>query len=220
MPGSLLSSAAGSFICHTAVEDCVSWSEGEWKINPNCCFKRWLIIKGRSLRMILIHKRLMMSLKRSHAIWKILEKSGPSFIYIRRALSEYEPLHATHSGKCVYISYLRAASVKDENTNMESQSYFFLLFTFILMKGQAEFLRLLSISAASQQTSEQATEKLSNLFIKKKHHFFCLSWDMRSARAFEKMQRASVHTLSYLPACSDLDSFNICFSVWSRILYH
>lgn len=122
------------------MEDCVSWSEGEWKINPNCCFKRWLIIKGRSLRMILIHKRLMVSLKRSHAIRKILEKSGPSFIYIRRALSE--PLHATHSGKCVYISYLRAASVKDEYTNMESQSYFFLLFTFILMNGQVEFLCL------------------------------------------------------------------------------
>lgn len=123
MPGSLLSSAAGSFICHTAV-DCVSWSEGEWKINPNCCFKRWLIIKGRSLRMILIHKRLMMSLKRSHAIWKILEKSGPSFIYIRRALSEYEPLHATHSGKCVYISYLRAASVKDVHKYGESVLFF------------------------------------------------------------------------------------------------
>lgn len=137
MPGSLLCSAVGSVICHTAVEDCVSWSEGEWKINPNCCFKRWLIIKGRSLRMILIHKRLMMSLKRSRVIWKILEKSGPSFIYIKSALAEYEPLHATHSGKSVYISYFVAASLKEEFVNMRSQSFF--LYTFILMKGQRTF---------------------------------------------------------------------------------
>lgn len=220
MPGSLLSSAAGSFICHTVVEDCVSWSEGEWKINPNCCFKRWLIIKGRSLRMILIHKRLMMSLKRSHAICKILEKSGPSFIHIRSALSEYEPLHANHSGKSVNISYLGAASVEEEFKNMESV-FFFFLFTFILMKGQAEFLCLLSISAASQQTTEQATENWQIYSLKRsKIIFFYLSWDMRSAQAFERMQRVSVHTLSYLAACLDLDFFKIFFRVWSRILYH
>lgn len=98
MPGSLLCSAAGSFICRNAAEDCVSWSEGEWKINPNCSLKTWLIIKGRSLRMILIHKRLMMSLKRSHAICKILEKSVPSFIYINSSLSEYDPLEISNEG--------------------------------------------------------------------------------------------------------------------------
>lgn len=97
---------------------------------------------------------------------------------------------------------------------MESQSYFFPLSTFILMKGQAKFLCLLSISAASQQTTEQATEELTNLFIKKKQNHFFLS-QLRYAKrsAFERMQRASVHTLSYLAACSDLDSFNIFFSV-------
>lgn len=116
---------------------------------------------------------------------KSLKNLGPSFIYIRRALSEYELLHVTHSGKCVYSSYLRAASVKDEYTNMESQSYFFLPFTFILMKGQAEFLCLLSISAASQQTTEQAAEELTNLFIKKKqNHFFSLSAEICEALGF------------------------------------
>lgn len=65
---------------------------------------------------------------------------------------------------------------------MESQSYFFLLFTFILKKGQAEFLCLLSISAASQQTTEQATEELTNLFIKKKqNHFFSISAEICEA---------------------------------------
>lgn len=130
MPGSLLCSAAGSFICHTAAEDCVSRSEGEWKTNPNCCFKSWLTIKGRSLRMILIHKRLMMSLKRSHAIWKILEKTVPPFIYINSVLSEYEPLEIhneglssqsmLHSGKSVCIAYLWAESLKEEVTNISN----------------------------------------------------------------------------------------------------
>lgn len=96
MPGSLLCSAAGSFVCHSAAEDCVSWSEREWKINPNCFLKSWLIIKGKSWRIILIHKRLMMSLKRSHAIWKNLEKSVPSFIYINGSLSEYDPLEISN----------------------------------------------------------------------------------------------------------------------------
>lgn len=197
------------------MEDCVSWSEGEWKINPNCCFKRWLIIKGRSLRMILIHKRLMVSLKRSHAIRKILEKSGPSFIYIRRALSE--PLHATHSGKCVYISYLRAASVKDEYTNMESQSYFFFCLPSSWWTDRWSFF--VCSFTANNWTSHRRTDK--SIHLKETKSFFLyLRWDMASARAFERMQTASVHTLSYLAACSDLDYFNIFFSVWSRILYH
>lgn len=111
MPGSLLCSAAGSFICHNAAEDCVSWSEGEWKINPNCSLKSWLIIKGRSLRMILIHKRLMMSLKRSHAIWKILGKFVLSFIYINSSLSEYDPLEISNEGLSSHSTPLWKISV-------------------------------------------------------------------------------------------------------------
>lgn len=150
MPGSLLCSAAGSFICHNAAEDCVSWSEGEWKINPNCSLKSWLIIKGRSLRMILIHKRLMMSLKRSHAIWKILGKFVLSFIYINSSLSEYDPLEISNEGLSSHSTPLWKISVHQlfsrwipkGRVNNYGVSQFFFLFTFILMKGQVKILCL------------------------------------------------------------------------------
>lgn len=204
MPGSLLCSAAGSFICRNAAEDCVSWSEGEWKINPNCSLKTWLIIKGRSLRMILIHKRLMMSLKRSHAICKILEKSVPSFIYINSSLSEYDPLEISNEGLSSHSMPLWKISLhqlfsrripKEELTNLRSHSVFFSVFTFILTKGQVKFLCLPSISAASQanswinhRTDKSIHKKTQNPF------FFFISAEF--LQVFMLLKRCNRHQLS------------------------
>lgn len=112
--------------------------------------------------MIRIHKRLMMSLKRSHAIWKILEKSVPSFIYINSSLSEYDPLEISNEGLSshstplwkISLHQLFRRQIPKGRVNAYEESFgvfdFFFLFTFILIKGQVRFLCLPSISVASQ----------------------------------------------------------------------
>lgn len=228
MPGSLLCSAAGSFICHNAGEDCVSWSEGEWKINPNCSLKSWLIIKGRSLRMILIHKRLMMSLKRSHAIWKILEKSVPSFIYINSSLSEYDPLEISNEGLSSHSTPLWKISLHQlfsrripkgrVNKYEESVIFFFSVHLYLDERpGEVSLSAKHFCSFTSKQLNKpQKNWQFYSLKKLKILLSFYLSWVFTSVRAFEGMQKASVQSLLYLAACSDLDFYLFC--VWSRIL--